>query len=75
MLVCWRPVIAAWAVVFVLLVVGFAAVDLTFSIGEAEATPVTTRGVKVPQYGSFNLGPPAFQDDLARDPAAAEVDD
>jgi hypothetical protein len=33
------------------------------------------RGVKIPQHDPFNLGPPAFRDDLASDPAAAEVDD
>ena len=69
----WDRVLTAWALVFVLILATTAALQ-TRPIDHAEAKPAL-RGVKIPQHGLFNLGPPAFRDDLAGDPAAAEVDD
>ena len=64
MLICWRDVIAAWAVVLILAVAAFGTVDLIPSIDRAEASSAV-HGVKIPRYDPFNLEPPAFEDDLA----------
>ena len=69
----WDRVLAAWALIVVLILAATAALQ-TRPIDHAEAKPVL-RGVKIPQHDPLNLGPPAFRDDLAGDPAAAEVDD
>ena len=72
MLVCWRDVAAAWALVLALILAVFGTVDFFPSIDRAEAKPVL-RGVQVslkmdhPRHEPFNHGPPAFQDDLAGD--------
>jgi hypothetical protein len=70
----WDRVLAAWALVLVLILGGSAALQMTGSIDRAEASSAV-HGVKIPRYDPFNLEPPAFEDDLASDPAAAEVDD
>jgi hypothetical protein len=67
LLVCWRQVIAAWAVVLILALAAFGTVDLIPSIDHAEASPAL-RGAKIPhhpRYDPFNLGQLAFEDDLA----------
>jgi hypothetical protein len=60
----WDRVLAAWALVFVLLLAGFAAIQLTPPIDVAEASSAV-HGVKIPRYDPLNLEPPAFEDDLA----------
>jgi hypothetical protein len=60
----WDRVLAAWALVLVLILGVSAAVQMTNSIDVAEASPAL-RGAKIPRYDPFNLGPPAFEDDLA----------
>jgi len=62
----WDRVLAVWALVLVLILAATAALQ-THSIDRAEASPAVLRGVKMPQHDPFNLGPPAFQDDLAGD--------
>jgi hypothetical protein len=72
MLVCWRDVAAAWAVVLILALAVFGKINLAPSIDRAEASPAV-RVVQVslkmdhPRHEPFNHGPPAFQDDLAGD--------
>jgi hypothetical protein len=69
LLVCWRNVIAAWAVVLILALAAFGTVDLIPSINRAEASS-PLRGMKIPQgvdlprHDPFNLAPPAYEDDL-----------
>jgi hypothetical protein len=60
----WDRVLAAWALVFVLLLAGSAALQTAGSIDRAEASSAV-HGVKIPRYDPFNLDPPAFEDDLA----------
>ena len=72
MLVCWREVIAAWAVVLILALAVFGTADLIPSINRAEAS-LPLRGMKIPQgvdrprHDSFNLGPRTYENDLAGD--------
>jgi hypothetical protein len=67
----WDRVLAAWALVFVLILGGSAAVQLTHPINRAEAG-LTLREAKNPQRDPLNLWPPAFEDE---DAAAATMDD
>ena len=60
----WRQVLASWALVLLLALVGFATVELAPSLGFAESNPAV-QGAKIPQNDPFNFGPPAFEDDLA----------
>ncbi len=59
----WDRVLAGWALVFVLLLAGFAAIQLTPPIDRAEASSAV-HGVKIPRYDPFGLEPPALEDDL-----------
>jgi hypothetical protein len=61
----WRRVLSAWALVLILIVAGFAAVELAPSRCLAEAAGSHLRGARIPQYDPFDLGPPSFED-LAR---------
>jgi hypothetical protein len=76
MLVCWRDVAAAWALVLALILAVFGTVDLIPSIDRAEASPVL-RSKQVPlkmdhpRHEPFNHGLPAFDND----PTAAQGDD
>jgi hypothetical protein len=65
----WDRIIAAWALVWVLILEGSAAVQMAHAIDRAEAHPVLW-GAKIPQHDPFNLGSPAFEDNSS----AAEVD-
>ena len=57
----WRRVLSAWALVLILILAGFVAVELVPSRCLAEATSPHLRGVRIPQFDPFDLGPPPFE--------------
>jgi hypothetical protein len=57
----WRRVLSAWALVLILILTGFGAVQLAPALGLAKAGP-ELRGARIPQYDPFDLGPPPFED-------------
>jgi hypothetical protein len=64
----WRRVLAAWAVVLIVILAGFAALELAPSFGLAKISPALhgariPQGVRTPQNDPFDVGPPAFGDD------------
>ena len=62
----WRLVFSAWALAFILLLAGFAAVELRPSFYFAKAANPALHGARIPQGARgfqadpFDLGPPAF---------------
>ena len=56
-----RRVLSAWALVLILILAGFAVVELAPSRCLAEAAGPRSHGVKIPQYDPFDLGPPPFE--------------
>jgi hypothetical protein len=54
----WRRVLSAWVLVLILILAGFVAVELVPSHCFAEAVGPQLRGVRIPQYDPFDLGPP-----------------
>jgi hypothetical protein len=56
----WRRVLAAWALVLIFAVGGFAVVELAPSLGLAKVSP-ELQGVRIPQYDPFDFGPPPFE--------------
>ena len=57
----WRRVLSAWALVLILILAGFAAVELAPSRCFAEAPGPHLQGARIPQYDPFDLGPPPFE--------------
>jgi hypothetical protein len=57
----WRGILSAWVLVLVLILAGFTALELAPSLGIARGNP-ELRGVRIPQFDPFDLGPPAFED-------------
>jgi hypothetical protein len=60
----WDRVLAAWALVLVFILGGFAVAQMASPIDAAEAS-LAMNGAKIPRYDPFNREPPAFEDDLA----------
>jgi hypothetical protein len=62
----WHRVLSAWALVFILILAGFAVLELVPSFDIARASPGLSgpalRGVRIPQFDPFDLGPPAFNE-------------
>jgi hypothetical protein len=56
----WRRILSAWALVLILILAGFGAVELAPSLGVARTGP-ELRGARIPQFDPFDLGPPAFE--------------
>jgi hypothetical protein len=64
----WGRVLAAWAVVLIVILGGFAVLELVPSFGLAKISPALhgariPQGARAPQYDPFDVGPPAFGDD------------
>ena len=68
----WRRVLAAWALVLIFAVGGFAVVELAPSLGLAKVSP-ELQGARIPQgagsprYDPLDLGPPLYEDEGAWD--------
>jgi hypothetical protein len=59
LLLHWRRVLSAWALVLILILAGFGAVEMVPSLGLAK-TSLELRGARIPQHDPFDLGPPLF---------------
>ncbi len=68
----WRRVLSAWALVLILILAGLGAMTLASSPDAARASPELSgralshpglRGVRIPQYDPFDLGPPPFNEE------------
>jgi hypothetical protein len=62
----WHRVVSAWALVLILILAGFGAVELAPSLGLAKAAPELQgaripQAARIPQHDPFDLGPPAFE--------------
>ena len=68
----WRRVFSAWALVLILILAGFGAMTLASSPDTAQASSGLTsralsnpglRGIRIPQFDPFDLGPPPFNEE------------
>jgi hypothetical protein len=63
----WRGILSAWALVLILILAGFAVLERTSSPDVARASPGLSspglRGVRIPQFDPFDLGPPPFNEE------------
>lgn len=75
----WRRVLSAWALVLILILAGFGVMALVPSSDTARASsglssPALSspglRGVKIPQFDPFDLGPPPFDEEADSDAEA-----
>ena len=57
----WRRVLSAWALVLILILAGFAAMELAPSRCLAEAAGPDLRGARIPRYDPFDFEPPPFE--------------
>ena len=78
----WRRVLSAWALLLILILVGFGAVSAARTLHVAQAGPDLqgvripqfharpgSRSVGTPQFDPFDLGPPAFEKSGSSDEA------
>jgi hypothetical protein len=60
----WRGVLSAWALLLILILAGFGVMGLASPSDVAQASPALSnpglRGVRIPQFDPFDLGPPPF---------------
>lgn len=75
----WRGILSAWALVFILILAGFGIMALVPSSDAARASSGLSshglsnpglRGVKIPQFDPFDLGPPPFDEEADFDAEA-----